>query len=273
MTFYGADEYLGIKESCRADNLLRHVVRSVQFKLGRSCADADHLANSAVKLTKLQRTIVIGGRKAEAVVHKVLLSCSVTIEHTSYLRECHMAFVNKHHKILWEEVEEGVWGLTYLSAVKIARVVFNACAVAHLSHHFNVVVDTLFNALRLDEFVVCLKKLHLLLLVSKYLGKNLFLFTTYNVVACRENIGVFKVVEDLACDCVNFTYAVNGVSKKLHSYCHFTVAGRENVHNVTTDTESGADKVKVRAFILYVDQFAEQVISVNLVAFSQGYGL
>ena len=158
--------------------------------------------------------------------------------------------------------------MTYLSAVKIAGVVFNARAVAHLSHHLNVVVDTLFNTLRLDEFVVCLKKLHLLLLVTKNLGKNLFLFTTDNVVACRENIGVFQVMEDFACDCINFTYAVNGVSKKLHSYCHFTVAGRENVHNVTTDTEGGADKVKVRAFILYVNQFAEQIISVNLVTFT-----
>ena len=158
--------------------------------------------------------------------------------------------------------------MTYLSAVKIAGVVFNARAVAHLSHHFNVVVDTLFNALRLDEFVVCLKKLHLLLLVTKYLGKNLFLFTTYNVMACRENIGVFQVVEDLACDCVNLAYTVNGVSKKLHSYCHFTVAGRENVHNVTTDTEGGADKVKVRAFVLYVNKSSQQVISVNFVAFT-----
>ena len=268
MTFYGADEYLGVKESCGADNLLRHIVRSVQFKLGGGCADTDHLTDSAVKLTKLQGTIVVCRRKAETVVHKVFLSCSVTIEHTSYLRECHMAFVNKHHKILWEEVEKCVRRLTYLSAVKIARVVFNACAVAHFSHHFNVVVDTLFNTLRLDEFVVYLKKLHLLLFVTKYLGKNLFLFTTYNVVACGKNIGVFQVVEDFACDCVNFAYAVNGVSKKLHSYCHFTVAGRENVHNVTTDTEGGADKVKVRAFILYVNQFAEQIISVNLVAFT-----
>ena len=268
MTFYGADEYLRIKESCGADNLLRHVVRSVQLKLGRGCADADHLTDSAVKLAKLQGAVVIGGRKAETVVHKVFLSCSVTVEHTSYLRECHMAFVNKHHEVLWEKVEEGVWGLTYLSAVKIAGVVFNARAVAHLSHHLNVIVDTLFNALRLDEFVVCLKKLHLLLLVAKYLGKNLFLFTTYNVVACRENVGVFKVVEDFACDCVNFTYAVNGVSKKLHSYCHFTVAGRENVHNVTADTEGGADKVKVRAFILYVNKSSQQIISVYFVAFT-----
>ena len=168
-----------------------------------------------------------------------------------------MAFVNKHHEVLWEEVKEGVWGLTYLSAVKIARVVFNACAVAHLPHHFYVIVDTLFNALRLDEFVVCLKKLYLLLLVTKYLGKNLFLFATDNVMACRENIGVFKVVEDLAGDGVNFTYAVNGISKKLHSYCHFTVAGRENVHNVTTNTEGGADKVKVRAFVLYVNKSSQ----------------
>ena len=122
--------------------------------------------------------------------------------------------------------------------------------------------------MRLDEFVVCLKKLHLLLLVTKYLGKNLFLFTTYNVMACRENIGVFQVVEDLACDCVNLAYTVNGVSKKLHSYCHFAVAGRENVHNVTTDTEGGADKVKVRAFILYVNKSPQQIISVYFVAFT-----
>ena len=120
LSFYGLDLYLGIEQSRRSYDLLRHQIGSVKLILCRRCGHAHDLAYARVKFFKSERSVVVGGRKTESVFHKVVLPCPIAVVHGSDLRNGHVAFVNERDKILAEKVKQRVGSLPGLSAVKIA---------------------------------------------------------------------------------------------------------------------------------------------------------
>jgi len=91
-----------VEQSRRTDDLLRHVVRAGKLVLGRRGGNAYQLPYSCVELPEGQRTVVKRAFHAEAVIHEIFLSRSVSVVHTAYLRQRHMAFVDKGNEILRE---------------------------------------------------------------------------------------------------------------------------------------------------------------------------
>ena len=67
-----------------------------------------------------------------------------------------MGFIDDSQKISTKIVNEGKWGLSGLSAVKIARIILNAGAIADLTHHRNVIQCALLKPLCLDEEILTL---------------------------------------------------------------------------------------------------------------------
>ena len=76
--------------------------------------------DKAVELLETQRTVVEGGREAEAVLHEVGLAGTVAAVHGGDLRYAHVALVDDHQVVLGEEVQQTVRTLPGLPAVKIA---------------------------------------------------------------------------------------------------------------------------------------------------------
>ena len=60
--------------------------------------------NQIMKLLETKRTVVKGCRKTETIFHKIFLSGTVATIHGRNLRYTHVALINHHQVILWEEV-------------------------------------------------------------------------------------------------------------------------------------------------------------------------
>ena len=108
-----------------------------------------------------------------------------------------------------------------LSAVKIARIVLYAAAIAHFPYHLHVIVDSLFYALSLDEFAPFFKVFDLVGFVQQYAFQHFFLVAADDVLRGRENERVFQLVDDFACHRVYLANAIHGVAKHLHTHRHF----------------------------------------------------
>ena len=74
LSLYLAHLNLGIQQSCGAYHLLRHLAGPAQFILAGCSRYAYELIYPLLKLVKLQGSVVIGARYAEAVIHEGCLS-------------------------------------------------------------------------------------------------------------------------------------------------------------------------------------------------------
>ena len=139
----------GIEQSGRTYNLLNNNASSLlKLKVGRRCRNINHLIHHVHELVELQRAVVEGGRQTEAVLHKILLAGTVAAVHGAYLRHRHMALVDEHKEVFWEEVEQTVRTLTGFAPIEITRVVLDAGAMSKLLYHLHVVLNALLDALR-----------------------------------------------------------------------------------------------------------------------------
>ena len=73
-----------------------------------------------------------------------------------------MAFVNESDEVILEIVNETEWSLSGLPSVKISGIVLDSGAVAHLLHHFEIVLHPLFQSFGLQIFSDALEIFHLL---------------------------------------------------------------------------------------------------------------
>ena len=76
----------------------------------------DHL----MELLEAKRTVVEGCRKAETILHKVLLAGTVTAIHRTDLRYADVALIDDHQIVLGEKVEQTVRALARLTAVEVS---------------------------------------------------------------------------------------------------------------------------------------------------------
>jgi hypothetical protein len=87
--------------------------------------------NPILKLFKLQRAVVHGGGKTEAVVHQVLLATAVPMPHPVDLRDGRVALVDKQEKVAGKIVQQRRWGFTREPTGKMPGIVLNPVTVAH----------------------------------------------------------------------------------------------------------------------------------------------
>src|SRR5579863_4404785 len=110
-----------------------------------------------LELLKVQRTVIERRRQPEAVVNQDLLARSIPVVHAVKLRHGLVALVDEEQRVLRKIVEQRGRRLARQPARKMARVVLNAVAIAHLLHHFDIKTRALIEALRFYQLALSLK--------------------------------------------------------------------------------------------------------------------
>ena len=88
------------------------------------------------------------------MLHQHLLAGAVAGVHSANLRQRHMGLVNNEQKILGKIVHQRKGRLARLASRQMPRIVFDAGAIAHLVHHFQIVIGALLQALRLQKLKI-----------------------------------------------------------------------------------------------------------------------
>ena len=181
-----------------------------------------------------------------------------------------MALVHKTDEILGEKVQEGVGRLSRFSAVEIAGIVLYARAVAHLAHHFHVVIDSLVNALRLDELALPAEELHPLLLVGEDPAEYSLSVPAHDIVGGGEDDGVFQLVDRDGGEGVYLAYPFHRVPEKFHADGDLGAARREDVHRIAAHAEGGSHEIEVRTLVLHIHQPANEFVGFEGVPLAHG---
>ena len=100
---------------------------------------------------EFERSVVAGGRQAEAVVHEVLLARCVAFVHAADLGDGNVAFVDEHDGVVGQVVHQRGRRFAFFFTGEVAGIVFDAFAEAHFVEHFEVEAGALFNALLFDR--------------------------------------------------------------------------------------------------------------------------
>jgi hypothetical protein len=106
---------------------------------------------AGLKLLELERAIVHRRGQAEAIIDQVLLARAVAMPHAMELGNGHVRLVDKNQVVAREIIQQRGRRLARQPAGKVARVVFNAMAVAHGLDHLQVEASALMDTLRLDQ--------------------------------------------------------------------------------------------------------------------------
>ncbi len=267
----GLDRDGRIEQPRRADELFDDLPRLFQLVGRGRRGDADHLRHARIELLKRERTVVIGGLHAEAVLHKIDLACKVAVVHGADLRNGHVALVDEYEEIFGKIVEQGKGWLPGRTAVEIAGIVFHARTVADLAEHFKVVFGTLAQPLCFEQFARVLKRLHFPLQILFDHGERRDeLFRPHRIVTGREDDGVFERGNDLARHDVHFAEAVDLVAEKFDADGDLRIGRGKDLHHVAAHAEGRTLEIHVVARILNADQPGEQFVARHLL--SRGAG-
>src|SRR5580700_876529 len=96
--------------------------------------------------------IVEGRRHTEAKIDEGLFARAIAVIHGADLRDRLVRFVNNEQKIRWDVVEQRRRGLSRQASGHMARIIFDAVAIANRAHHFDVEESALRDALRFHDF-------------------------------------------------------------------------------------------------------------------------
>ncbi len=107
-----------------------------------------------LELLEGERTIVQSGRHAKAIIDEGLFAGAVAIKHSADLRNGDVGFVDEEQVILRDVVEQRRRGLSGEAAAEVARIIFNAVAIADGAHHFHVEHGALDDALGFDKLAL-----------------------------------------------------------------------------------------------------------------------
>src|ERR1700756_3758491 len=99
-----------------------------------------------------KRAIVERRGHAEAESDEGLFARAVAVIHGADLRDRLVRFVDDEQEIGWNVIEQRGWSFSWEAPGHVARIVFDAVAIADRAHHFDVEEGALRDALRFDDF-------------------------------------------------------------------------------------------------------------------------
>ncbi len=238
-----------------------NTLRALQLPVARRRGNVDHLIEAVQKLVKFQRTVVQCRRQAEAEIHQRGFPRAVPLEHAPHLRDADMAFVGKEHEVVGEVVEQRSGRLPFLAAVEVARVVFNARAIAKFLHHFKIKLGALLKPLRLHKLVSGLKKAQPLAQFVPDVGHGPFqIVPIRDVMAGGINDRLADVADDFPGERIDLAHGFNFVPEEFQPQGPFMLVGGDNLKHVPPHAEGAAVKVDVVALVLHVDEAGDDGI-------------
>ena len=236
--------------------------------VGGGCGrDKHRLADLALELFELQRPVVHRTGQAKAVFHQGELARPVAVVHAAQLADQHMAFIEKHHRVLRQVIDQrGRW-IARPGAREVPAVVFDAFAMADLLHHFQVEAGALLQPLRLDQFAVAHKLGHpLTQLGLDGLDGGHHPVARRHVVAFRVDGEARHFLPHPAGQRVQQAQRFDLVIEQLHPQRQLAVLGRKDVDRVAAHPKRAARKVHVVAAVLHADQLGYCLALAHLVA-------
>ena len=253
---------LGIEEPRRADDLLSDLLCLLHLIFSGRRGDVDDLIDARRELLERQRTVVERGRQAKAVVHERDLAAAVAAVHGVNLRQGHMRLVDHDEKVLGKVIEEGVRCRARRAVREVTRVVLDAGAVAHLLHHFEVIVRALLQPLRFKEFALTLQYGETLLkLRANVRHGDLHILIVRDVVGRRKHHGVKPLSVDLARRHVELDDALYLVAEHLDAHAAVVVPRGEDLDHVAAHAEASALKRDIVALVADGDELLQDLLA------------
>ena len=198
------------------------------------------------------------------MLHKHFLARTVTGVHGAYLRQRNVRFVNHQQKIIREIIYQRKRRFARLAPCQMSRIVFDAGAVAHFVHHFQIVVCALLKALSLQQLVMLIQVFQPFFQFNLYVLHRAFqILARSYIVRRRKNCHMRALRQHFTGQHVNFQYAVYLVVKHFYAHGFFVITGRNNFNNITTYAECTALKSNIVAVILNFHQLAQNSLTVN----------
>ncbi len=128
LPFHWAYADVRIKQSGRTNQLFRNPRRYLPLKVSGRGTGENNLVHMAVEFLKIERPVIIGAGKAEAVINQALLPRVVPAEHAVNLRQGNVGFINKQQKILGKVIQQRIRHGARFPARQHTAVVFNTGA-------------------------------------------------------------------------------------------------------------------------------------------------
>ena len=128
------------------------------FIFSRRRRNVNYLVHLVLELVKSKRSIVKCGGQAETMLNQHFLTGTVTCIHRPNLRQGNVRFVNNEKKIFREVVNQSEGSFPCFTTCQMAGIVFDAGAVTHFVHHFQIVIGTLLQTLRFQKFATLVQK-------------------------------------------------------------------------------------------------------------------
>ncbi|OPZ72537.1 MAG: hypothetical protein BWY80_01107 [Firmicutes bacterium ADurb.Bin456] len=205
------------------------------------------------------------------MLHQGILTGAVPGVHPPYLGHSHVGLINNHDKIPGEVVQQGIGRLTGLPPRKMAGVILDAAAKAHLLHHFHIVTGPLFQALGLQQFFPGAQFGQAFLQLSLNGQQGPFhLGPGSGVVAGWKNRYVAAYTQDLSGKGVKFQHFFHHVAVKIHPDCLFRGGSRKDFQHVPPHPEFAPGKIHLVALVLDVHQLAQDSVPVVTLPLAQG---
>src|SRR5207249_11348268 len=113
--------------------------------------DVDGLIEALLELREREGPVVERAREPEAVVDEDFLAGAIAEVHAAYLRHRDVRLVDEREEVRWEVVEKGPRPAPRRTAREMTRIVLDTRARPRLSHHLEVEVGALPQALRLEQ--------------------------------------------------------------------------------------------------------------------------
>ena len=190
------------------------------------------------------------------------LARAVAFVHAANLRNGDVRLVDDTQKIFWEVVDERIRRLTWLTTVKMTRIVFDAAAKTHRLEHLEIVVGSHFETLGLEQlaFFPELRETFAQFILDG-LQRAVHLGTRRHVVRSRPNGKRLVRAQLFTADIIDLDNALNFVAPELDAD-RIVGIGREHVERVAAYTKRPAFKLVVIAVVLDVDQTMDHVVAI-----------
>ena len=173
-----------------------------------------------------------------------------------------MRLVDHDEEVLGEVIEEGVRCRARRAVREVTRVILDAGAVAHLLHHFEVIVRALLQPLRLKEFALALQYGETLRkLRANVRHGDLHILIVRDVVGRREYHGVKPLAVDLARRHVELDDALHLVAEHLDAHAAVVVPRREYLDHVAAHAEASALKRDIVALVTDGDELLQNLLA------------
>src|SRR4029077_19674355 len=234
-----------------------------------SCGDVDGLVEALLELREGERPVVERAWQAEPVVDQDLFARAVAEIHTAHLRHRDVRLVDEREEVRWEVIEKGPRPASGGTAREVARVVLNTRTRARLSHHLEIEVGALSEALRFEQPAGVFKLLQAIdELELDVLDRLEQLFARRDEVSGRVDVYLVALGEHLAGERVELRDPLDVVAEELDAHRELLVR-RLDLERIATHAELAPHEIGIRALVLDVDQMPEHGVAPYALALVQ----